>query len=192
MTLGGSAKVSGIGLGLRAPLADAILTRPPPALRWLEISPENYMARGGAFVRHLDALRERFPIVTHGLTLCPGGVEPLDDAYLSTLSKFVNRVASPWHSDHLCFGSHGGRFLHDLLPLPFTHAAAEHTAARLIEAQRRSSSRLLRATSSRRCARPVARSARPSATRSKVTAWRWTTASTRASRGSSATSSSGG
>ncbi len=136
MTSDSSAKVSGIGLGLRAPLADAILTRPPSALRWLEVSPENYMARGGGFVRHLDALRERFPIVTHGLTLSPGGVEALDDDYLSTLSKFVNRVQSPWHSDHLCFGSHEGVFLHDLLPLPFTHEAAEHTAARMVEAQR--------------------------------------------------------
>jgi uncharacterized protein (UPF0276 family) len=137
MSAGGSAAVSGIGLGLRAPLADAILSQAPPALRWLEVSPENYMARGGAFVRHLDALMERFPIVTHGLTLCPGALEPLDDAYLSTLSKFVNHVQSPWHSDHLCFGSHDGRFLHDLLPLPFTHSAAEHTADRLIEAQKR-------------------------------------------------------
>ena len=30
---------------------------------------------------------------------------------------FIESVASPWHSDHLCFGVVGGRVLHDLLPL---------------------------------------------------------------------------
>lgn len=128
---------TGIGLGLRAPLADSILNAPPPALRWLEVSPENYLARGGAYLRHLDAARERFPVVTHGLTLSVGGIDPLDDEYLAALDAFVRRLGSPWHSDHLCFGSYRGAFLHDLLPVPFTHASAAHTAARMIEAQKR-------------------------------------------------------
>lgn len=137
MTRVAAERVSGVGLGLRAPLADAILARAPAALRWLEVSPENYMARGGAYVRHLDALMERYPIVTHGLTLGPGGTDPLDDDYLAQLSAFLRRVGTPWHSDHLCFGSSAGAFLHDLLPVPFTHAAAEHIATRLIEARSR-------------------------------------------------------
>ncbi len=130
-------RVTGIGLGLRAELSDAILARAPASLRWLEVSPENYMARAGGFVRHLDAALERYPVVTHGLTLCPGGVDPLDEAYLGELARFTRRVETPWHSDHLCFGSHGGAFLHDLLPVPFTRASAEHTAARVREAQAR-------------------------------------------------------
>lgn len=130
-------RITGVGVGLRAPIAAAILERAPASLRWLEVSPENYMGRAGAFVRHLDAARERFPIVTHGLTLCPGGVDPIDDAYMASLDAFTRRVATPWHSDHLCFASTGGHFLHDLLPIPFTRASAEHTAAKLIEAQRR-------------------------------------------------------
>jgi len=129
--------VTGIGLGLRPALAEAIASRAPASLRWLEVSPENYMGRAGAYVRHLDAARERFPIVTHGLTLCPGNVDPLDDGYMATLSAFLARVGAPWHSDHLCFGSYGGVALHDLLPIPFTRACAEHTAARVREVRGR-------------------------------------------------------
>ncbi len=123
--------VTGIGLGLRPSLAASIADRAPASLRWLEVSPENYMARAGGYVRHLDVARERFPIVTHGLTLCPGNVDPLDDAYFAALTAFLARVGAPWHSDHLCFGSYGGVALHDLLPIPFTRACVEHTAARV-------------------------------------------------------------
>lgn len=129
--------ITGIGLGLRAPLAEALLAEAPSELRWLEVSPENYMGRAGAFVRHLDAARERWPVVTHGLTLCPGGVDPLDDAYLAELARFVARVGSPWHSDHLCFGSYGGAQLHDLLPVPFTREALDHVVARVREVRGR-------------------------------------------------------
>jgi uncharacterized protein len=134
---GPTSRITGIGLGLRAPLAEHIVSRAPASLRWLEVSPENYVGRAGAFVRHLDAARERFPLVTHGLTLCPGGADALDDAYLRDLDGFLRRVETPWHSDHLCFGSDEGVFLHDLLPLPFTRASAEHTARRIVEAQQR-------------------------------------------------------
>ncbi len=129
--------ITGIGLGLRAPLASAILGDAPASLRWLEVSPENYIGRAGAFVRHLDEALERYPVVTHGLTLCPGGVDALDDAYLADIDAFTRRLATPWHSDHLCFGTRGEAFLHDLLPIPFTRAQADHTARRMIEAQRR-------------------------------------------------------
>lgn len=130
-------RVTGIGLGLRAPIADALLTRAPDAIRWVEVCPENYMGRGGGFVRHLDAALERWPVVTHGLTLAPGGVDPLDEAYHQTLARFLQHVKTPWHSDHLCFGSYGNAHLHDLLPIPFTRASAEHTAARVRAAQAR-------------------------------------------------------
>jgi uncharacterized protein (UPF0276 family) len=34
-------------------------------------------------------------------------------------------------SDHLCWGTHQGRYLHDLLPLPFTEESLEHVVARV-------------------------------------------------------------
>jgi uncharacterized protein len=126
-------RVHGIGLGLRGPLADKILATPPASLRWLEVSPENYMNRSGAFVRHLHAAQERFPLVTHGLTMSPGSVDPIDQFYMDTLAKFLRQVATPWHSDHLCFGATEGIQLHELLPIPCTHEALDHTVARVLD-----------------------------------------------------------
>lgn len=128
--------VTGIGLGLRVQIADAILARAPDELRWLEVSPENYLERAGAFTAHLGPCAERWPIVTHGLTMSLGGPDPLDDHYLAEVQRFITRVGSPWHSDHLCFASVEGSFLHDLLPLPFTREAVAHLVPR-IEAARR-------------------------------------------------------
>lgn len=137
MTPAASRTVQGVGLGLRAELAASILSLAPSCLRWLEVSPENYMARGGAYVRDLDAALERFPVVTHGLTLGPGGAAPLDRSYAHDLAGFLRRVRAPWHSDHLCIAGASGTFVHDLLPVPFTRASAEHISSRLTELRRR-------------------------------------------------------
>ncbi len=129
----------GVGLGLRWELLDELLERGLGAERlpvdFLEIAPENYMRRGG---RHPDALARlagRFPIVTHGLTMSLGGVDPLDARYLADLAAFVRDVGSPWHSDHACFGAEGGRILHDLLPLPFKQSTVARMADRIRRAQ---------------------------------------------------------
>jgi uncharacterized protein (UPF0276 family) len=47
----------------------------------------------------------------------------------------VGALASPWHSDHLSFGSSGGRRLHDLLPIAFTEAGVRRVSRRVIEAR---------------------------------------------------------
>ena len=93
------------------------------------------MRRGGLFPASLAACAERWPIVTHGLTMSLGGVDPIPAEYLTTLASFVRRVSTPWHSDHLCFTVAGGTVTHELLPLPFTHEAAEHVAVRVMRAQ---------------------------------------------------------
>lgn len=38
-------------------------------------------------------------------------------------------------SDHLCWGTHQGRYLHDLLPLPFTEESLAHVVSRVQEVQ---------------------------------------------------------
>lgn len=122
---------TGIGIGLRAPLLDDLLRRAPPALRWVEVAPENHMGRGGYFAHMLDAAAARWPLVTHGLTLGVGDTDPLDAAWMRELRTFLERAKTPWHSDHLCFGAVGGAHLHDLLPIPFTRACAARVADRV-------------------------------------------------------------
>lgn len=126
---------TGVGLGLRWEFLEEIVDGPPLDLGFLEVSPENYMRRGGYYPAQLERLSARYPIVTHGLTLSIGGTEPPDPAYLRELTTEVARVGSPWHSDHLCFSSAGGRVLHDLLPLKFAEENVRRVADRIRRVQ---------------------------------------------------------
>lgn len=130
--------VTGVGLGLRWSFLDELLEEAhaddPP---FLEISPENYMRRGGFFPAALSSVRERFPVVCHGLTMSVGGTDPLDDAYLAELSRFLRSVDARFHSDHLCWSGTDRAMLHELLPLPFTNEAVEHVARRVRAVQAR-------------------------------------------------------
>jgi uncharacterized protein (UPF0276 family) len=130
--------LKGVGLGLRWELLDELLERSAGErlpIDFLEIAPENYMGRGGRPTEALEQLGARFPIVTHGLTMSLGGVDPLDAAYLADLAAFVRDVGTPWHSDHACFGAEGGRILHDLLPLPFKQSTVTRLADRIRRAR---------------------------------------------------------
>jgi uncharacterized protein (UPF0276 family) len=127
--------VNGVGLGLRWPLVGDLLERPPPELGFLEVAPENYMRRGGRYAAALASCRQRWPVITHGLTMSLGGADPLSVEYLHALRSFIDEVGSPWHSDHLCFGVVDGVVLHELLPIPFTERAADHVAARVKQAE---------------------------------------------------------
>lgn len=128
--------VHGIGLGLRWQFLDEVLARldDPGALApidFFEVAPENYMRRGGYFPAMLARIAERFPLLTHGLTLSVGGTDPLDGAYLAELRRFLARHEPSVHSDHLCFCGTSGLQTHELLPLPFTMEAARHAASRI-------------------------------------------------------------
>jgi hypothetical protein len=127
--------MAGVGIGLRAPLVDDLLDAPPSELRFVEVAPENYIARGGRYSADLRRVAARWPVVAHGLSMSLGGVDPFDRGYLGRLRAFLRDIGSPWHSDHLSFGVVGGVALHELCPIPFTRAAAEHVAARVREAQ---------------------------------------------------------
>jgi uncharacterized protein (UPF0276 family) len=126
---------NGVGLGLRWEFLEELLERTPSGIDFVEVSPENYMRRGGYYPEALARVTERYPVLTHGLTMSLGGIDPLDTEYLHELRAFVRDVQSPWHSDHLCFGSARGQVLHDLLPIAFTEAGVVRVADRIRAAQ---------------------------------------------------------
>lgn len=128
------AGVRGVGLGLRWEFVDALLER-RPKLSFVEVSPENYMGRGGYYDEALDRAASLWPILTHGLTMSIGGVDPLREDYLADLVVFLDRVRAPWHSDHLCFSTFGGTVLHDLLPIPFKNEEVTRIADRIKRVQ---------------------------------------------------------
>lgn len=126
----------GIGLGLRSPIAAPLLDgSAPSALRWLEIHPENYLGRGGRYASLLTQARDRYPLLTHGLTMGFGALAPFDVDYLRALRGLLRDLRAPWHSDHLCFAQVDDVYLHDLLPLPLNEEAIAIAVQRIGEAQ---------------------------------------------------------
>lgn len=124
----------GFGLGLRTDHYEAILQE-SPRVDWFEAISENYMVGGGKPLRWLERIRERYPVVLHGVSLSIGSTAPLDRAHLIQLKALAERIQPAWISDHLCWTGIAGRNLHDLMPLPHTEEAVHHIAARVREVQ---------------------------------------------------------
>jgi len=128
----------GVGIGLRPVHYPDLLGAEAPAalgVDWLEAISENFLVPGGRPLRVLGALRERWPLVLHGVSLNVGSTDPLDDAYLRSLRDLARRFEPAWMSDHLCWTGVDGHNLHDLLPLPSTEATLVHVADRIARVQ---------------------------------------------------------
>jgi uncharacterized protein (UPF0276 family) len=91
-----------------------------PAVDWFEVISENHMVDGGRPLEVIDRVSEQYPVVLHGVSLAIGDAAPLNKGYLRRLRALADRVNPEWVSDHLCWGSHGGNYSHDLLPVPYT------------------------------------------------------------------------
>lgn len=122
--------LGGVGLGLRWDFLEEVVEGPALPIDFFEVSPENYMRRGGYYPAQLERLRERYPLVTHGLTLSIGAAAEPDREYLRELRDEIRRTGSPLHSDHLCFSSAGARSLHELLPLQHSRENVTRVAER--------------------------------------------------------------
>lgn len=122
--------LAGFGLGLRTPHYEAVLNE-PHAIDWLEVITENYLVPGGKPLHYLERIRERFPLVMHGVSLSIGSTDPIDFDYLAQVRALAARIEPHWISDHLCWTGIDGRNLHDLLPLPYTEEALASVVARV-------------------------------------------------------------
>jgi uncharacterized protein len=120
----------GFGLGLRVDHYEAVLADRPP-VDWFEVLTENYLVPGGKPLNYLMRVRERYPLVMHGVSLSIGSTAPLDREYLRQVKALARRVEPEWISDHLCWTGVAGRNTHDLLPLPYTREAVDHVVARM-------------------------------------------------------------
>jgi uncharacterized protein (UPF0276 family) len=130
-----AARPAGVGLGLRWEFLEEILEGPQLDLGFLEVSPENYMRRGGYYPAALERLKERYAFVSHGLTMSFGAVDDPSPQYLRELKGEVERLGTPWHSDHLCFSTSGAQVLHELLPLKLCQENVTRVADRLRRVQ---------------------------------------------------------
>lgn len=120
----------GIGIGLRVPHYQHILTQ-KPTVDWFEIISENFLVDGGRPLEVLDQILEQYRVVQHGVSLYFGSTDRLNRDHLRRIKALVRRTGTPWLTDHLCWGSVDGTYTHDLLPMPYTFEAAKHTAEKI-------------------------------------------------------------
>jgi hypothetical protein len=126
----------GHGVGLRRDHFERVLSG-PARVDWFEAISENFMVPGGRPLDVLTRVRERYPVVLHGVSLSIGSTDPLDEGYLDRLLGLTKRFEPAWVSDHLCWSGVGGRQAHDLLPLPYTEQAIGHVVGRVLRVQER-------------------------------------------------------
>ena len=124
----------GVGIGLRIPHYHHILTK-KPVCDWFEIISENYMVDAGRPLAVLDQICEQYEIIQHGVAMYFGTAKRMNRDHMKKLKKLVKRTKTKFLSDHLCWGSVDGTYTHDLLPMPYTFAAANKTAANVREVQ---------------------------------------------------------
>lgn len=122
------------GVGYKPQHFEALM-QDPGAVAWVEVHAENYMGDGGRPQAQLAALGARFGLSVHGVGLSIGGEGPLDRAHLARLKRLCDRARPASFSEHLAWSSHGGAFLDDLLPLPYTPQTLDHIAAHIDEVQ---------------------------------------------------------
>lgn len=120
----------GLGLGLRSPHFGYILEN-RPEVDWFEVISENFMDCRGYPRAVLEKIRERYPVVMHGVSMSIGSTDPLNFDYLGKLKKLAEEISPEWISDHLCWTGIAGLNTHDLLPMPLTEEALAHTVERI-------------------------------------------------------------
>jgi len=124
------------GYGLRAPHYAELLEH-GPRVSFVEAVTENFVGRGGRARAVLERVRRDAEVALHGVSLSIGSLDALNDGYLDRLRALQHAVQPRFVSDHLCFGSVGGHYGHDLWPLPYTEEAIAHVVARISTVQDR-------------------------------------------------------
>jgi uncharacterized protein (UPF0276 family) len=111
------------GIGLRMPHHGQVLATRPQAA-WFEVHPENFMANDSA-LGELERVRESYPLSLHAVGLSLGSAGGVDGAHLERLRQLRCRLEPGLVSDHLSWSTHGGQYLPDLLPLPYSEEALD-------------------------------------------------------------------
>lgn len=122
------------GIGLRTEHYSAFLEK-KPSIAWVEVHSENYFVEGGKPLSILEKVRADYPVSLHGVSLSLGSADELNWRHLKKLRDLSTRIQPCLISEHLCWSSIDGHYLHDLLPLPYTEEAVDHLSIRIQQVQ---------------------------------------------------------
>ena len=126
--------LSGAGLGLRREHLQSLAREVPSSVQFLEVAPENWIKAPKQRRHLLEQILDQTPLVCHGLSLSLGGPTPLDMNLLHDIRAFLQEHRVIRYTEHLSDCSDQGHF-YDLMPIPFTKAAAHYVADRIKQAQ---------------------------------------------------------
>ncbi len=127
-------EIQGAGLGLRSSHYQEIFDTKPD-VPWFELLSDNYMSDGGLPIIRAEKIREDYPVTLHGVGMSLGSTDPLNTDYLSKLKALTDRIEPTYVSDHIAWVSVGGKYTHDLLPLPYTEETLHHISDRISQVQ---------------------------------------------------------
>ena len=130
------------GIGLRAPHYRDLVERRPD-IGWVEVHSENYFGAGGQPLHFLERVRREYPVSLHGVGLSLGSADVLSMDHLRSLKSLIERCEPGLVSEHLSWSASGGRYLNDLLPLPYTEEALAVFCEHVDQAQEFPGRRLL-------------------------------------------------
>lgn len=117
-------RFDGFGIGLRRTHYADFLDGDVP-VEFVEVISENFMVEGGNPLRVLTQVREKLPVILHGVSMSIGSAHGLDSEYLRRLKALAERIEPLWVSDHLCWTRTSAHNSHDLLPMPYTEEALQ-------------------------------------------------------------------
>lgn len=123
--------IQGVGIGLRPQHYSQLLSEIKPPISWLEVLADNFFCERALPMFHLEQARQHWPMTLHCIGMSLGGTDPLDYNYLAKVKKLQKVIEPRWISDHLCWTHHAGRYVPDLLPVPYTPEVVSHVASRI-------------------------------------------------------------
>jgi len=122
------------GIGLRAEHYTHLIEN-KPKIGWIEVHSENYFGQGGRAHYYLAKARELYPLSLHGVGLSLGSTDPLNLTHLTRLKALIRQYNPGLVSEHLSWGSFNGRYMNDLLPMPYTQESLKHISHRICKVQ---------------------------------------------------------
>jgi uncharacterized protein (UPF0276 family) len=121
------------GVGLRLPHLLEVAAA-APSVGWFEVHPENFLANPHARELLLD-IATCCPLSVHTVGVSVGSADGMDREHLSRVAALVNELDPIFVSGHLAWSTHRGRFLNDLLPIPYDNEALRTVVAHVNEVQ---------------------------------------------------------
>lgn len=128
-------QLCGAGVGLRAQHYSELLHTERVPVPWVEVLADNFLARGGVAPANLERICARYPVSFHCVGMSLGSSDPLNTDYLMRLRALIDRFQPAQVSDHLAWVGVNGRYVHELVPMPYTQESLEHMANRIEQAQ---------------------------------------------------------